>query len=179
MRIIAGKGKGTKLYTKEGNSTRPTSDRAKEALFSIIAEKVVDSQVLDLFGGSGALGLESLSRGAVFATFCDNDKEAINIIKKNIEKTKNKIGINTDIYHIRAEDFLNKINKRFDIIFLDPPYGYNIYNILKIIHEKQILNINGIIVYETEVNIDEFEDFVIVDKRKYGRPNIIFLKDKR
>lgn len=179
MRIIAGKGKGTKLFTKKGDTTRPTADRVKEALFSIISDKILDAEVLDLFGGSGALGLESLSRGASFVNFCDNDKKSIEIIKKNIEKTNNKLGENTEVYYLDAVDFLNKANKTYDIIFLDPPYGYNINNILKIIYEKQILNKSGIIVYETEININEFEDFVIIDKRKYGRPNIIFLKDKR
>lgn len=179
MRIIAGKGKGTKLFTKEGDSTRPTADRVKEALFSIIGDEIIDKVVLDLFGGSGALGLESLSRGASFVTFCDNDKIAINIIKKNIEKTHNELGKNTEVYYINAEEFLKNTHKVFDIIFLDPPYGYNIKEILKIIHKKKILNTNGTIIYETEVDIKSFDDFVIVDKRKYGRPNIIFLKDKR
>lgn len=179
MRIIAGKGKGTKLFTKKDDSTRPTADRVKEALFSIISEEILDAEVLDLFGGSGALGLESLSRGASFATFCDNDKESINIIKKNIEKTHNEIGKNVNIYHIDAEEYLLKTDKTFNIIFLDPPYGYNINNILKIIYERELLKKSGTVIYETEVEVNEFENFVIIDKRKYGRPNIIFLKSKR
>ena len=87
MRIISGTVRGTKLYTLEGNNTRPTLDRVKEPLFSIIQNKIKDAIVLDLFSGSGALALEALSRGAKKAILCDNSPKAIEIIKKNIEKT--------------------------------------------------------------------------------------------
>ena len=87
MRIIGGKAKGTKLYTLEGDNTRPTLDRVKESLFNIIQRDIPESIFLDLFSGSGAIGLEAVSRGAKKAILCDKSKEAINIIKKNIEKT--------------------------------------------------------------------------------------------
>ena len=87
MRIISGTARGTKLYTLEGTNTRPTLDRIKESLFSIIQNKIKNAFVLDLFSGSGALALESLSRGAKKAILCDNSKESIEIIKKNIVKT--------------------------------------------------------------------------------------------
>ena len=97
MRIISGKARGTKLFTLDGLNTRPTLDRVKEPLFSIIQEYVLDSDVLDLFAGSGALGLEALSRGAKSAILCDNSKEAVDIIYKNITKTKlNAEVINND-----------------------------------------------------------------------------------
>lgn len=179
MRIIAGKGKGTKLFTKSGNTTRPTADRVKEALFSIIGDSIQDAEVLDVFAGSGALGLESLSRGASFVTLCDNDAESIDILQKNIEKTKNRLNENVSVFHMDAEKLVKSTDKIFDIIFLDPPYGYNIDKILKIIYERELLKSSGIIVYETEQNIEEFENFVVVDKRKYGRPYVIFLKDKK
>ena len=179
MRIITGKGKGIKLFTKKGETTRPTSDRAKEAIFSIISEKIIDSEVLDLYAGSGALGLESLSRGASCATFCDNDKESIEIIKKNITKTHNEIGKNAELYYIDAVDYLKTTEKKFDLIFLDPPYEYNIEKILKIIKDKEILKASGLIIYETEIDFEEFKDFTIIDKRKYGRPYIIFLEEKK
>ena len=179
MRIITGKGKGTKLFTKKGNSTRPTSDRAKEAIFSIISDEIIEAKVLDLFAGSGALGLEALSRGASFAVFCDNDKESIEIIRKNIIKTQNKANENTKLYHIDAIKFLEKNNEKFDLIFLDPPYGYEIENILEIIQKNKILKDSGLIIYETEDDVKEFKDFIIIDKRKYGRPYIIFLENKR
>ena len=87
MRIISGKARGTKLYTLEGENTRPTLDRVKESIFNIIQNEIEGAKILDLFAGSGAIGLEFLSRGAEKAVLCDNSKEAINIIKKNIEKT--------------------------------------------------------------------------------------------
>ena len=87
MRIISGKARGTKLYTLEGENTRPTLDRVKESIFSIIQGKIEGAKILDLFSGSGAIGLEFLSRGAEKAILCDKSKEAVNIIKKNIEKT--------------------------------------------------------------------------------------------
>ena len=87
MRIIAGKARGTKLYTLEGMTTRPTLDKVRESLFNIIQNQIQDSIFLDLFSGSGAVGLEAVSRGAKKAILCDNSKQAIEIIKKNIEKT--------------------------------------------------------------------------------------------
>ena len=90
MRIISGKAKGTKLYTLEGNNTRPTLDRVKESIFNIIQNEIEEAKVLDLFSGSGAIGLEFLSRGAKEAVICDKSKDAIEIIKKNIEKTQTK-----------------------------------------------------------------------------------------
>ena len=88
MRIIAGEKRGTKLYTLEGENTRPTLDRVKESLFNIIQSEIRDCIFLDLFSGSGAIGLEAVSRGAKKAILCDNNKQAIQIIKKNIEKTR-------------------------------------------------------------------------------------------
>lgn len=88
MRIIAGEKRGTKLYTLEGLNTRPTLDRVKESLFNIIQLEIRDSIFLDLFAGSGAIGLEAVSRGAKKAILCDSNKQAIQIIKKNIEKTR-------------------------------------------------------------------------------------------
>ena len=94
MRIISGKARGTKLYTLEGTNTRPTLDRVKESIFNIIQSEIDGAQVLDLFAGSGAIGLECLSRGAEKAVLCDKSKEAIDIIKKNIEK-KSQIILST------------------------------------------------------------------------------------
>ena len=88
MRFIAGEKRGTKLYTLEGLNTRPTLDRVKESLFNIIQSEIRESRFLDLFAGSGAIGLEAVSRGAKKAILCDNNKQAIKIIKKNIEKTR-------------------------------------------------------------------------------------------
>ena len=120
MRVISGTARGTKLKTIENISTRPTLDRVKEALFNILQDKLKDSVVLDLFAGSGALGIEALSRGAKKAYFCDKNPEAIKVIKDNLNKTRfidKAIIFNCD--YINA---IRKINEELSIVFLDPPY---------------------------------------------------------
>lgn len=185
MRIISGSARGTKLVTLLGENTRPTLDRVKEPLFSIIQNKILDSTVLDLFSGSGALGIESLSRGAKTAVFCDKNKEAIKIISKNIEKTKLKessIVINDD--YIRCLEILRDKNMKFDIIFLDPPYKTNFaINALKRILELDLLAQNGIVIIETdeeERNVEGIKEINInIDKiKKYGRVKLMFLSRK-
>ena len=123
MRIITGIVKGIKLLTLEGDATRPTSERAKEALFSMIQFDIEGRRVLDLFAGSGQLGLEALSRGAEFCMFTDASSDAIAIVRKNIEKTRFADKSKTAIADYR--NFLRKSDGRegFDIVFLDPPYA--------------------------------------------------------
>ena len=124
MRIISGKARGTKLYTLEGTNTRPTLDRVKESIFNIIQNEIEDATVLDLFAGSGAIGLECLSRGAKKAVLCDKSKEAIQIIKRNIEKTH--MEEKAQIINADYENCLEKLkNEQFDIIYIDPPYATN------------------------------------------------------
>ena len=181
MRIISGKARGTKLYTLEGTNTRPTLDRVKESIFNIIQNEIEGATVLDLFAGSGAIGLECLSRGAKKAILCDKSKEAVEIIKRNIEKTHMeecaKI-INTDF-----ETCLEKLkNEQFDIIYIDPPYATDyIFKSLKKIKEIGIAKEESIIIIETDDEQRILKDIgnieiKIVDKRKYGRATIIFLE---
>lgn len=183
MRIIAGRMKGTKLFTLDGINTRPTLDRVKEPLFSIINFKLEDSIVLDLFSGSGALGLESISRGAKKAYLCDSSYDAIRIIKQNVEKTKanNEAVIVSEKFEKVLNDFsLKKI--KFDIVFLDPPYKTDYAEIAtKIIIEKNLLNDNGIIIIETDSKEKVIEkiqniDVTMYDERKYGRVILLFLR---
>ncbi len=181
MRIISGKARGTKLYTLEGTNTRPTLDRVKESIFNIIQNEIEGAIVLDLFAGSGAIGLECLSRGAKKAVLCDKSKEAIEIIKRNIEKThmeeKARV-INADF-----ETCLDKVkDELFDIIYIDPPYATDyIFKSLKKIKEIGIVKKESIIIIETDdeqrilKEIGNIE-IKIVDKRKYGRATIIFLE---
>lgn len=181
MRIISGKAKGTKLYTLEGMNTRPTLDRVKESIFNIIQGEIQDAKVLDLFSGCGAIGLEFLSRGAEKAVLCDKSKEAIEIIKKNVQKTHMEEKV--QVLNVDFETCLDKMkNQKFDIIYLDPPYAtdYISKSIKKIIGNKNITN-ESIIIVETDDEtriIEEIknEEVQIVDKRKYGRATIIFLK---
>lgn len=181
MRVISGLAKGTILYTLEGNTTRPTLDRVKEAIFNIIQMDIQDSVVLDLFSGSGALGIEALSRGAKKAVLCDKSKSAINIIKLNLEKThlkENAIVLQED--YNKALNFL-KDKYQFDLIFLDPPYKEEFVkeSVEKII-QLDLLKKSGVIIIETDDDeriLKEIENLNvnIVDLRKYGRAKIIFL----
>ena len=183
MRIISGTMRGTKLYTLEGINTRPTLDRVKEALFSKINMDLQDANVLDLFSGSGALGLESLSRGAKKAVLCDSSRDAIKIIKQNVEKTKTNekvLLLNCD--YKKALEQLKNQNEQFDIIFLDPPYKTNFAEeSVKIIEENNLLNEDGIIILETDdkekvIKNLYTEKLEIKKKKKYGRVYLLFLK---
>ena len=184
MRIISGKARGTKLYTLEGVNTRPTLDRVKESIFNIIQNKIEDARILDLFAGSGAIGLEFLSRGAEKAVLCDKSKEAINIIKKNIEKTHQEN--NTQLINTDFEECLEKLKKeQFDIIYLDPPYATDyIYKAIQKIIKLKLVTKESLIIIETdddkrvEKEIENI-DVEIVDKRKYGRATIIFVSLKK
>ena len=184
MRIISGKARGTKLYTLDGTATRPTLDRVKESLFNIIQNDIEDSTVLDLFSGSGAIGLEFLSRGAKRAVLCDNSKDAIKIIKQNVQKTHfEKI---SEIYNMEFTKLVERLqNQKFDIIYIDPPYATDFIKIsLEKIIEYKLVNENTKIIVETDdetriLNQIEKMDVEITDKRKYGRATIIFLKYRK
>lgn len=183
MRIISGKARGTKLYTLDGLNTRPTLDRIKESLFSMIQNELIDATVLDLFSGSGALGLESLSRGAKKAILCDNKYEAINIIKKNIEKCHFEASAK-----VIPKDFkkcLSQLEEKVDIIFIDPPYSKDIaVEAVKIILDNNVLNKDGIIIIETDdeerekKQLENIKEVNIKSVKKYGRVKLIFLNQK-
>lgn len=184
MRIISGTARGTKLYTLEGLNTRPTLDRVRESLFNIIQNEVKESIFLDLFSGSGAMGLEAASRGAKEVIICDKSKEAVQIINKNIEKThlKDKIKLyNTDFISLLR----NKITEKLDIIYIDPPYDSDfIFLSLKEILERKLIDENSLVIVETDQKgriLKQIENLKIeiTDERKYGRANIIFLKLKK
>ena len=180
MRIIGGKARGTKLYTLEGLATRPTLDRVKEALFNIIQEEIYDSIFLDLFSGSGAIGLEAISRGAKKAILCDKSKEAINIIKKNIEKTHSENQV--ELCNADFEECLKRIRETIDIIYIDPPYNTDyIQKALKIMQNSEFITEETTIILETDDEkrvLEQIKDlkFEIIDKRKYGIAHIIFLQ---
>ena len=181
MRIIGGTARGTKLYTLNGENTRPTLDRVKESLFNIIQNEIIDANVLDLFSGSGAIGLEAVSRGARKSILCDKEKQAIEIIRKNVQKTHMEQKV--EIYNLDFKKILKeKIKEKQDIIFLDPPYKTDyITQALELIYEEQLIDAQSIIIIETDEeeriikNIDN-EKFEIYDKRKYGRAYLIFLR---
>lgn len=184
MRIISGKARGTKLYTLDGTATRPTLYRVKESLFNIIQNDIEDSTVLDLFSGSGAIGLEFLSRGAKRAVLCDSSKDAIKIIKQNVQKTHFEEKV--EVYNMEFTKLVERLqNQKFDIIYIDPPYATDFIKIsLEKIIEYELVNENTKIIVETDdetriLNQIEKMDVEITDKRKYGRATIIFLKYRK
>ena len=147
MRVITGKARGIQLKTPDGLLTRPTADRVKEALFSIIRFDVPGAKVLDLFGGTGQLGIEALSQGAEHAVFTDARQEACKLIEENLRRTK----LTAEARVVRCDylEYLNRCRETFDIIFLDPPYAeVFLETALKRITEIDILHSGGIIVTE-------------------------------
>lgn len=184
MRIITGTAKGTKLFTLEGDATRPTSERAKEALFSVLQFDIEGRRVLDLFAGSGQLGLEALSRGAEFCTFVDSSADAIGIVRKNIEKTHFADKSKTHIADYR--NYLRKSDGRegYDIIFLDPPYAsVALTDALLRLYRTDLMRKGCLIVCESESEDERVfekeprlcEMYTSVKKSGYGRVHIELL----
>ncbi len=171
MRVITGKARGVALKAPEGMLTRPTADRVKEALFSIIQFEIPGAAVLDLFGGTGQLGIEALSRGAKNAVFVDAREDACRLIRENLRRTK----LEDDARIIRSDylAYLERCWERFDIILLDPPYAeVFLENALKKITEIDILQTGGIIVAERPVGKElpwEFQGFSRSKDYKYGK----------
>ena len=183
MRIISGRARGTKLYTLEGDSTRPTLDRVKESIFNIIQSDIKDSIFLDLFAGSGAIGLEAASRGAKKVILCDKSKDAMQIIKKNIMKTHLENEVETYLLDFRVL-LKDKLNEKLDIVYIDPPYESDFaIQAVNIILENDLITKDSLILIETDRK-EEVEEKLkkvnlrIVDERKYGRAEIFFLKMK-
>ncbi len=176
MRVISGSARGTKLFSLEGNHTRPTTDRVKEAMYSIINFYISGSVVLDLFSGSGALGIEALSRGAKECYFVENDKSAMSVVNKNIEKTH--LTENARVIFSDYKTFLENTNVQFDVILLDPPYNkFMCDQALKIILDKNLLSNGGIIVCETEAEEAINTGFALKKEYKYGKTKLsLFVK---
>ncbi len=171
MRVITGKARGIQLKTPEGMLTRPTADRVKEALFSIINFDIPGAKILDLFGGTGQLGIEALSRGASNAVFVDAREESCKLIRENLKRTK----LDQDARVVRSDylDYLSRCREQYDIIFLDPPYAeVFLENAIKKITEIDILRSNGIIVAERPLGKElpwDFEGYSRSKDYKYGK----------
>lgn len=177
MRIISGIRRGHKLAEFEGSDIRPTTDRVRESLFNLISEYIPDSNVLDLFGGSGALSLEAVSRGARESTVCDIDKRAIELIAYNTERLS--FGDRVKILNKSADGFIAECNDAFDIIFLDPPYNRGIIEpIMERLVQRGMLSEDGIIVLESDATDcrGDFSGLEIIKQRKYGRTYITVYK---
>ena len=170
MRVITGKARGIQLKTPDGMQTRPTADRVKEALFSIIHFDIPGAKVLDLFGGTGQLGIEALSRGADSAVFVDAREDACRIIRENLKRTK--LEGQGKVVRCDYLDYLRRCKEQFNIIILDPPYAeVFLENALKCITEIDILQTGGIIVTERPLGKElpyEFDGFTRSKDYKYG-----------
>ena len=180
MRVIAGKYRGKKLQEFSLGTTKPTLDRVKESIFSSIQFDIIDAVVLDLFSGSGALGIESLSRGAEKVVFIDKSKDSFSLTKKNLEFV-GAIKDSYEIYNVDYEFALKKLKeKHFDLIFVDPPYALHIENkVLDLIKKFDVLSKTGVIMVEHETkNVFNDNDFD-VDCRNCGSMSISFLTYKK
>ena len=174
MRVISGSARSIPLLSRDGLDTRPTADRVKEAVFSVIQFEIEGRRVLDLFAGSGQMAIEALSRGAASAVLVDQSKDSIGIIKQNLQKTRltEKAVVVCSDYM----EYLNRTKECFDLIFLDPPYGEKfLENALKRISEIDILKSGGIIICERPAEkalSDEYAAFRRARDYRYGRTGI-------
>lgn len=168
MRVISGKYKGLNIEGFNINGTRPTMDRVKESMFAMIQNNIKDSICLDLFAGSGSLGLEALSNGAKYCYFVDNSKDICKILKNNLSKINNDYKLVFKHYKQALKEFKEN-NIKFDLIILDPPYKLHLINeVLNYIHENQLLNEKGLIICEYEDEVVENFNFVEKKKKKFG-----------
>jgi len=178
MRVITGTARGKKLVTPPNLDVRPTSDRVKEAIFSVIQFDVIEATVLDLFSGSGQLGIEALSRGAKYAVFIDSNKESIEITKENLSKTG--LSQASRVANMDGLDYLKGTKSTFDIALLDPPYNKGILmSVLPSLEEK--MNENGIVICEHEKGLDlpsEIGRLRLEKNYKYGHICVTLFKIK-
>lgn len=185
MRIISGKARGKKLKAPKNNDIRPTLDRVKESLFNIISPVIRDSVFLDLFCGSGAIGLEALSRGANMVYFIDNNDESLKLAKENIKSCS----FDEDNYTINKTDALSFISKsssdniKFDVIYMDPPYGFKKLDILlQEISRSDIMNPGSLLIAETDKNDEvpgHIEGLELIDQRIYSITKLTFYERKK
>ena len=183
MRIITGRARGVRLDTLSGEATRPTLERTKEAVFSMLQFELRDARVLDLFAGSGQLGLEAVSRGAASALLCDASKDAVSVIRRNIQKTRLE-----QECEVRCADYRVVLaglrDAAFDLVFLDPPYALGAVPIaLSALTENRSLSEDAKVVCETGDFADVFGGdetlaarFTIVKQARYGAACVTILK---
>ena len=186
MRIIAGNLKGSSLYIPKDRNTRPLKDIARESIFNLLTHSnkipihLKDSNIFDLYAGTGSFGLECLSRNAKYVYFVENDKRAFEVLEKNINKLKIKEKTKVffkDVFGLISSS--NTLLPKFDIIFCDPPFkDSNIEKLIELIFNKNLLKKNGTIVIHRNKNIKEkySNSFKVLDERVYGISKIIFGK---
>lgn len=181
MRVIAGSAKRLQLKTVEGMETRPTTDRIKETLFNMISAYLADSNFLDLFSGSGAIGIEALSRGAACAVFVEQSKKAMECIKENLKYTK--LDDRAEVYETDVINALSRLEgkKTFDYIFMDPPYNqFHEKRVLEYLSNSTLLSEDGIIIVEASLEtdfsyIDEL-GYSLIKEKEYKTNKHVFLE---
>ena len=173
VRIISGKYKGKNIIGYDIDGTRPTQDRVKESLFAMIQEDILESTCLDLFAGSGNLGIEALSNGAIKTYFVDKNKKCCDVINKNLSNIQNGIVINKD--YNDALKYFKDNNIKFNLIFLDPPYNLEcLDDILNKVIDYNLLSDDGLVICEYEFNNfkEEYTGLELIKDKKYGYKNI-------
>ncbi|MGL5695053.1 MAG: 16S rRNA (guanine(966)-N(2))-methyltransferase RsmD [Peptostreptococcaceae bacterium] len=181
MRVISGKARGLKLDTPKNQDVRPTTDRVKESLFNMINPYIRESNILDLFAGTGSLGIECLSRGAKKCVFIDKSKDSIKIVNSNVKKAR--VENESTVLNVDFKEAVKRLsakNEKFDVIFMDPPYYENMFiECLKSIDELNLLVQDGIIVVEHDTK-EKFDDSIgnlyKSREKKYGNTTITFYK---
>lgn len=178
MRVIAGTAGGVRLLTPDGMLTRPTIERVKEAIFSSVQFELPGMRVLDLFAGTGQMGIEALSRGAKSAVFVDHRRDAIELVRENLKRTK--LEANAALFCTDYENYLRSCTQQFDLILLDPPYAENfLENALKIISEIDILAKDGIIIAERPADKPFAGEFAGLDRKKDRRYGTVLITKYR
>lgn len=180
IRIIGGKLKGKRLFGVKDDRVRPTTDRHRESIFNILSSQIVDAKILDLFAGTGAMGLEALSRGAEQSVFVDISRNCCDVISRNVQSCH--LDNVSEIIRCDILKSLNHINhKRFDLVFMDPPYDHNaVMPALQNLYKTRCLNAGAVVVIE-HVADDFFATILpryysLCDQRKFGKTIVSFLK---
>jgi 16S rRNA (guanine966-N2)-methyltransferase len=177
LRIIAGSARGTVIHAPPGHRVRPTSDRVREALFSILGPRITDAWVLDAYAGVGAVGLEALSRGAAGCDFIETDRGVLRYLKKNIERTR--LGGRARVFTQRVERFVagwRTADTPYGVVFADPPYGEAPEEVTGLLRPV----VGGLLVLEAaDVPPDpRFEGYALSDRRRYGKTALYFLEPR-
>ncbi len=181
MRIIGGKYKGRALAEFDGKAVRPTADRVKESLFNILFLKIRGARALDLFSGSGALGLECLSREAAEVVFNDLSRDSLAILRKNMKALKIEEGKSVKVYNYDFKTCLGVLEGKFDLVLIDPPYAGSFgEEALETIAKRGLLSEDGIAVFESDRKTErEFAGLEKYDERKYGKTYLSFFRISR
>lgn len=177
MRVTGGIGRGRRLKVPAGSSVRPTSDKVKQALFNILADRVEAAVFLDLYAGAGGIGIEALSRGAAHVTFVDVSKEALAVLRHNVEQMG--FGDHAEVVPAKAESFLKKPSRPYDIVFLDPPYAEEMAPLLDLIAGSKILKSASIVIaehFKKQPSPEKAGALALYRESRYGDTVLAFYK---